>query len=198
MPKEAFLKLNRKKRDRLLDSAREVFSRGDIEELSTSDIVSAMKISRASFYLYFNDKEDLFLYCMESFGLLLYEKLHEAASEKKTIFDCALSLFDFYAEPQLGLKDFQFVGNIFCNMNAKMSRQLMSHFLDTPKFKELKELYYKNYKEKNVSMMSFGCLVDLLFQSLISSIAFVQQTGDKQTAKEMLLHKINILKNGIQ
>lgn len=62
MPTNTFFDLNEEKRERILNAARRVFTRSEYEKASIQDIVSEAGIPRGSFYQYFENKEDLFLY----------------------------------------------------------------------------------------------------------------------------------------
>lgn len=57
--KSKVLENKRKKLDQLLDSAFELFSSHDIQNVSISDIVKQAGIAKGTFYLYFKDKYDL-------------------------------------------------------------------------------------------------------------------------------------------
>lgn len=57
MSTERFEKLSKDKRQRILDAAREEFSRVSYEEASINQIIKNAGISRGSFYTYFEDKK---------------------------------------------------------------------------------------------------------------------------------------------
>lgn len=75
MPKATFFNLSEQKRLTLLDAIKQEFSRVPLFEASIANIVKSAEIPRGSFYQYFTDKEDAFLYV-----------LNEFAKEKKRIF----------------------------------------------------------------------------------------------------------------
>lgn len=62
MPKSNFFTLNQSKRDRILKAALDEFSSEAYTDASINQIVKASGIARGSFYLYFDDKEDLYFY----------------------------------------------------------------------------------------------------------------------------------------
>lgn len=62
MPSERFEKLDEKKRQRILDAARQEFARVPYEAASINQIIRNAGISRGSFYTYFEDKRDLLCY----------------------------------------------------------------------------------------------------------------------------------------
>ncbi len=63
MPTQTFFDLPKRKRERILSAARQVFLSAPYEKASIQAIVEAADIPRGSFYQYFADKEDLYLYC---------------------------------------------------------------------------------------------------------------------------------------
>ncbi len=65
MPKETFYNLDEEKKQRILDAAVNEFSEHSYVEVKLSRIIKASKIPRGSFYQYFEDKKDLFLYLFD-------------------------------------------------------------------------------------------------------------------------------------
>jgi AcrR family transcriptional regulator len=66
VPKETFFNLPEEKRQRLLDLAIEEFAAHDYRHASISRIVARAGIAKGSFYQYFEDKRDLFLYLLDT------------------------------------------------------------------------------------------------------------------------------------
>ncbi|MEI6043092.1 MAG: TetR/AcrR family transcriptional regulator [Chloroflexota bacterium] len=65
MPKPTFFNLPEAKRKAFLETALEEFAGRDYESASISQIVAKLKIAKGSFYQYFEDKRDLYLYLIE-------------------------------------------------------------------------------------------------------------------------------------
>ncbi len=65
MPKETFFNLPDEKRQSILDLAVRVFAENDYKNVSISDFVRQAGIAKGSFYQYFEDKKDLYLYLLE-------------------------------------------------------------------------------------------------------------------------------------
>ena len=57
MPKDVYYKINESKRNKLVKSAFEAFSKDTYENLTVSEITQTMKILRTDFYYYFKDKD---------------------------------------------------------------------------------------------------------------------------------------------
>ena len=81
MPTGTFFRLPEEKRARLMDAAWEEFSATPYAKVSVNRIIQAAQIPRGSFYQYFADKEELFLYMMEDLQSGLKEKLSQCLDQ---------------------------------------------------------------------------------------------------------------------
>ena len=72
MPKQTFLNLPEEKRETIINAAVDEFAQYGLENASTNRIVENSGISQGSFYQYFEDKEDVFMYLL---GVLEREKM---------------------------------------------------------------------------------------------------------------------------
>ena len=66
MPTESFYKLNQTKRQKIVDAMRKEFSRVPFYEASINKIVEDAGISKGSFWVYFESKEEAIEYLIES------------------------------------------------------------------------------------------------------------------------------------
>jgi AcrR family transcriptional regulator len=64
MPKQTFLNLPKEKRDNIINAAIDEFAEYGLENASTNRIVANSNISKGSFYQYFDDKQDVFMYLL--------------------------------------------------------------------------------------------------------------------------------------
>lgn len=65
MPKSTFYNLSDDKKKRIFDAAVQEFSTRRFSEASLNQIIKNAGIPKGSFYQYFNDKEDIYLYMLE-------------------------------------------------------------------------------------------------------------------------------------
>lgn len=72
MPKSTFFNLPPEKRGTIINSAVNEFAQNGLEKASTNRIVEHSGISKGSFYQYFEDKQDVFMYLLK---VLEQEKL---------------------------------------------------------------------------------------------------------------------------
>ncbi|MBS4031575.1 MAG: TetR/AcrR family transcriptional regulator [Clostridiales bacterium] len=68
MPKDTFNNLSAEKKRIIFDAAVQEFSTRRFSEASINQIIKTAGISRGSFYQYFNDKEDIYLYMIMEIG----------------------------------------------------------------------------------------------------------------------------------
>jgi AcrR family transcriptional regulator len=64
MPKQTFLNLPEEKRNTIIGAAIDEFAQYGLENASTNRIVDNSGISKGSFYQYFEDKQDVFMYLL--------------------------------------------------------------------------------------------------------------------------------------
>lgn len=91
MPKQTFLNLPDEKRDIIINVAIDEFLEFGLENASTNRIVANSGISKGSFYQYFEDKQDVFMYLL---SILEAEKL--AFLEDKRPPGMNMDTFDYF------------------------------------------------------------------------------------------------------
>lgn len=98
MPKKQFFNLSKEKQDLILETAFKEFSKNQFMDASINTIVQESRISRGSFYLYFNDKLDIYLYLtgkiLEDQSRLFISGLNTGLSHDEFSFFRALFLFN--------------------------------------------------------------------------------------------------------
>ena len=95
MPSATFFNLPAEKREKLLSAARAEFARVPYAEASINKMIQAADIPRGSFYMYFRDKEDLFLHLAREYGKQLFTAIEELLEGRQgDIFAAFLDLFD--------------------------------------------------------------------------------------------------------
>ncbi|QQY79268.1 TetR family transcriptional regulator [Keratinibaculum paraultunense] len=78
MPKQRFFNLPDSKKEKIIDTAYDMFIEMDYEDVTIRALAKAFDISIGSFYQYFHDKDDLYLYLMSTIEKKIY-----AAHEQK-------------------------------------------------------------------------------------------------------------------
>ena len=138
MPKQTFLNLPMEKRDLIINVAIDEFVEFGLENASTNRIVANSGISKGSFYQYFEDKQDVFMYLL---SILEQEKL--AFFEGKRPSNSNMDTFEYFrwmiktgmefnsANPRMTqavsrvlLGDGMYYGKIFADYRQKTIRAL--------------------------------------------------------------------------
>ncbi len=78
MPSSTFLRLDKEKQQKLLQVAKTNFAKMPLGEVSINQIIKEADISRGSFYMYFQDKEDLYYYLLETYAEQSLKRMQEA------------------------------------------------------------------------------------------------------------------------
>ncbi len=160
MPKKTFFNLPPDKKQRIIDAAYDIFIEEEYEKVSIRAITKKAGISLGSFYKYFDDKDELYLYLLTSIGKKIYDKekeyegifllrkgyipLEKICSEKEIEFDKT-----WYKAPVEVMRKFYF---------GEYSKELNSIFRD-----ELLEL-------KNSGKLKDSVDVDFVFYLFVTSM----------------------------
>ena len=96
MPSSTFLNLPAEKQEKLFEAATREFSHRPFNEASINQIIKEAGIPRGSFYMYFQDKEDLFRYLLKGYMDQLFMLLEEVLlRDGGDIFQALLDLYDY-------------------------------------------------------------------------------------------------------
>lgn len=83
MPSDTFLRLNDEKKKKLIDASFKEFSLYNFNDASINRIIKEAGISRGSFYMYFEDKKDLYFYLLEQYGEILSNNMKKDLIKNK-------------------------------------------------------------------------------------------------------------------
>lgn len=202
MPKQTFHNLDRDKKETLISALKQEFSRVNVHEASISNIVKHAGIPRGSFYQYFDDKEDAFLYVLESYGKInrawFVSYLKETNGD---LFKTSEKLFRRLLENYSTEEHYQLFRHAFLNMNRKIEQAFTSN--------EIKDNFKKNLQELSqhvdASLLLIHSEEELLhllkiikavtFHNFIES--FAQQLPIDQACKNYQL-ELAMLKRGLE
>ena len=96
MPTSTFYNLDESKRKQIFDACVDEFATHTFSEASINQIIKVAKISRGSFYQYFADKEDCYLYLLGEIAkekMVLFKDI-VAKDDGDTVFDEYENMFD--------------------------------------------------------------------------------------------------------
>lgn len=118
MPSKTFINLEAEKRKRIVDATVFEFASKPYEQVMISDIIKKAKIPRGSFYQYFIDKEDLYIYIIDVIK-----------QEKMTFFESTLKNYN-------GLK--------FLDLVRKLYEEGVQFALKYPRYVKIMDFLMKN------------------------------------------------------
>lgn len=131
MPTKTFFNLPEDKKQVLIDAAIKEFSRAPLYETSIANIIKEAAIPRGSFYQYFEDKEDLYFYLLQSIGKSRQQ------SFKQEIIELNGDIFKSFHKTLANVLDEvdneemkKFFRHVFLNMNYKTEEIFNQHFKD--------------------------------------------------------------------
>lgn len=89
MPKDTFFNLNEEKQKRIFEAAVQEFSTRRFSDASINQIIKNAGIPKGSFYQYFTDKQDIYLYMAEKISEEIHKILgdQEAADPNTSFFE---------------------------------------------------------------------------------------------------------------
>ena len=199
MPTATFTRLPQEKQERLMAAAWTEFTQVPFSEVSINRIIHQAQIPRGSFYQYFEDKNDLFLYLIDQIRDELLKLLDEIMGRiKGDLFQMPLYLFDaLVAEdgkitPRFA-RDF-----VLLRLNVNMDIQQL--FFDRAANALCPQRLLTQIAPdclKRTDEAFVGNVFSLLVGAVGASIAQVLYNPQSYAARrELLVGRVDIIKNG--
>lgn len=197
MPSTTFFHLPQAKRDRLLQCARDEFSRVPFDEASINRIVRQAGIARGSFYMYFTDKEELFGYLLQCYLEQLTQLLTELLDRKQgNLFATFEALFQTLAERREELAAQQFHAILRRNAGVQQGALLRwagTHSLFCALADHIDRSLLSLQRDSDLEDM-FHILVSVTAPALCAALS----QADSQDAWLRLRAQLDILRRGMQ
>lgn len=197
MPTKAFYNLNDDKQKMILNAAVKEFSNKLFDEASVNQIIKDINMPRGSFYLYFENKKDIYLYILDKYHIQLAELINKEISENKgKIFSAFIDIYDIIlnnSDPKLK----KLTNNIFQNMN---SEQLFKIFpMNDSKKSELILKDNINFDEIDIIPEQLDVLISILIPLLFQNISQAfRDIDNREEIKKLYIKQIEIIKKGIE
>lgn len=130
MPKDLFFEINEQKKERILKAAVREFSNRKYAEASINQIIKESDISRGSFYQYFEDKDDLYFYIINTVvNETAYSFLKKfVASQPENIFSVYEALFHYNLQLLSDQKYQAFFKNMYLSLDYRLQQKLKEIF----------------------------------------------------------------------
>lgn len=200
MPTETFLRLSEEKRTRILESAWEEFMRVPYSEASINRIIRNAEIPRGSFYQYFADKEDLFLYLIDQRRLRTMAMFQrELKHTHGDPFAVIVRVYDsFFRADGRPMPEFQRPFSVlWLNTNVDMVRLLFERTGDTPEPHERAMEWIDASLLKWRESEYIEGMISLLMSALGGAVAKTMEKPDeRERIRARLERHVEIIKSG--
>lgn len=201
MPTKTFFNLQDEKKNKIIEVSKNEFSRYSFYDASINRIIKEAGISRGSFYQYFNNKEDLFIYILDDYKNIIIQWIKEKVKDNKyDIFELLLLVYDYVTDAKIGGKDKQLLITIISNMDIKLTQHLMG-FLKIEEindkcsdFTMLVDMSKLRIKEAEEIMMLNNVLMNIMMNQIA---LFFSQNQDSSKCKYDLIKQFNLVKYGV-
>lgn len=202
MPTQTFFHLPKEKQDTVIKAALKEFTKVSFENASINQIIKEASISRGSFYMYFQDKEDLYFYLLEQFRMHFKENLLSIlAEEHGDLFRTFERLFEQIVEYCLNKNRKSFFKRVFTDINSRSEKKLFPTKSKVQEMESEHEQFLSQIDTKKLNVETRGDLeemVGLLFGMTLHTLvhSFVRE----DTKEEMISsyqRKLELLKNGM-
>lgn len=202
MPTQTFFHLPKEKQDTVIKAALKEFTKVSFENASINQIIKEASISRGSFYMYFQDKEDLYFYLLEQFRMHFKENLLSILTEEHgDLFHTFERLFEQIVEYCLNDHRRSFFKRVFTDINSRSEKRLFPTNSEVREIKNGQEQFLKqvdttrlNVDTKEDLEEMVGLLLGMTMHTLVHS--FVREV----TKEEMISsyqRKLELLKYGM-
>ena len=197
MPREAFNNLKLKKKKQIFLAAKAEFTKNSYEDVSICQVIKEAKISRASFYLYFENKLDLYCYVLSYNRKKLVERFVSDISLKKGIFEIYLGLFDELVD-YLKQEDPMFIEKTILNLNPQIILYFISEITENTEDK-IDFSIIGDYDKLNISTkQDFRAILEMLTALTITKYSFILlKRYSVVDARRNLLKKFEFIKDSI-
>lgn len=201
MPTITFLNLPKEKQDTIIEASLKEFKRVLLKDASINKIIKDANIPRGSFYNYFEDINDLYVYAISKYKQQFIKIFDESLKQKKgDLVETTKTIYDKIVISCTTDENKQLMKNIFLNLNYNIPiKNRIECDLLNEKFRIL-ELLEKIDKEKlNLDteeelLYIIDIIIDVTMHGLIE--IFLNNRNPEEV-KEKISKQLEILKRGI-
>lgn len=202
MPSKTYWNLPEEKKEKLLKAAMSEFSRVLLSDASINRIIKDADISRGSFYMYFESKEDLYAYILREHRMNGIRILLDALQQNKgDIIKAYQTLYSVFLEKCFEEKEKSFFQNVFQNANLYIeSKTGLCCFSSN----EEEELFQKLCAAIDLEKLSKNAresvpdVIKLLFDITMKNILpVILMNIEKEEAFNHFLKSLQLIEGGI-
>ena len=201
MPSRTFLNLPIDKQNTLLEAARNEFTRVLLSEASINRIIKEANIPRGSFYMYFEDKEDIYYYLLEKNRSQFIEKTRQIFVDNNgDIITCFTLLYDYLMSFCMTEDNKNFFKNVLMNINFKNEYPIFSSHNPEVMKKNLMELV-SLIDKTNLNIHDNEDIFDLLNMIMMLTIHSLVKTVKHPELltqnRKKYINQLRMLKHGV-
>ncbi len=199
MISQTFLNLKEDKKNRIIKAAKKEFSRVPLDKALVSNIIRDSNIPRGSFYQYFENIDDLFVYIIDEIYLEALEELKINEDNKdKNYFDILKSEFFNVLTILDNGENRQFNLNIYMSFinsslpNSKLIKEMnrLKNNEDIPK--DIKDLPNSNIFMGLIEMSYITCLNDFILKGKSKEDVFSEYKNYLDYIKHTIIKTNNL------
>lgn len=196
MPTKTFINLPKDKRARILKAARKEFSRVPLEKAVIANIVKSAKIPRGSFYQYFTDVEDLFVYLVKCiYGIDKKEFKNYLLEADNDVYEALKIRFSKMIDRLTIVENKQFQLNIMTTVFGDMTADdIISKKISEQDNLLNIEFFPENVRKSSNSSKLIG-LLKMVYKNCV--VSYLTNNTDEQEIKAEYNRYIDFLKHGL-
>lgn len=200
MPTKTFLNLPKEKQNIIIEASLKEFKRVLLKDASINKIITQAKISRGSFYTYFNDIYDIYFYSINKYKQNLYKIIEQTLiNQKGNLLETTKIVFDKISNYILKPENKQLFKNIFLNFNYHINirNEITKQNIDK-QYKKIELISKINTKNLNIKTEEeLFIIIDIISNFVIHGLIEIVIDNNIKIEKEKLNRQLDILKKGI-
>jgi AcrR family transcriptional regulator len=194
MPRESFNNLSQEKKNRIFSAAKIEFIRHPYEEVSINRVIKNAKISRGSFYLYFENKEDLYYFVLNENRNIVLDRLERSLLRHHTMFQIAEDLYDFVTS-FVKTAEYKFFERVLANFTP----QILEYYTIKIRKNENSRFDFRNLGDYDMldinTPQDLTAMLEMVLQVTIYMIVDVYfERTSVENGRANLKRKLNLLK----
>lgn len=201
MPSQTFYNLPKDKQEKIIDASKKEFSKNNFYDASINKIIKDAGISRGSFYQYFENKEDLFVYILKGFrNRMIREVANRLNGRKCDVFEFYLLAFDVMVDNGISGVDKDLLSITISNMNLKLMNRI-GDFIQKEEFEISFHEVSKILDSDNVRLNTMEDIKDL--SHILTNIMMCQlgdlfsNRADIEQCRKKLINQFKLIKYGV-
>lgn len=196
MPSRTFFRLPTDKQDKIITAAEQLLVDKSIAEVTITDIVNAASIPRGSFYQYFQDKADVYLYILRSLNHDLKQSFLTLLDDHEgDLFEAMRAMFTWALVQLTQSERSQILQNLFLNLDFRDYQKL-----EPPHPHQLVSSWGQDIKD-HADLHALAITddqVDLLLQIFFALLGhmlahFITQRDVQKDARQAYVQRFNLI-----